>query len=205
MTSLSFPLPSLLGWRQCTKSCPVWLGQAWAQGHCSEQEEWLGWRTDCSFILLLLPELQAPPSPHNITQDLTLLHLEKTQVGLQVSLGAIKRPPWALTPLLAARSCKSPRCSSFPSWAEPEQVPCCRQWEGMWGAGQWWVALMMISWQRGQLSVQGQGVSSKVLEERTAFFPDFIFTFNLLVKESTQSNFSQCKDKALTFDCCPTV
>lgn len=36
-----------------------------------------------------------------------------------------------------------------------------------------------------------------MLEERTAFSPDFIIMFDILVKEPSQSNFSQRKDKML--------
>lgn len=36
-----------------------------------------------------------------------------------------------------------------------------------------------------------------MLEERTAFSPDFIIMFDILVKELSQSNFSQRKDKML--------
>lgn len=36
-----------------------------------------------------------------------------------------------------------------------------------------------------------------MLEERTAFSPDFIIMFDILVKEPSQSNFSQRKDKTL--------
>lgn len=52
--------------------------------------------------------------------------------------------------------------------------------------------------EKGQLRVQGRGVRAvRCLRKGQPGFSWFIFTFDLLVKESCQANFFQHKDKTL--------